>query len=70
MKDNKMDKQTGIQVQLSGEDGNIFSIIGRASRAMKQGGFTKEAGIMAKEVMNTHSYEEALGVVADYVDVV
>ncbi len=36
---------------------------------MKQGGFRKEAEQMSKEVMSTHSYQDALGVVADYVEV-
>lgn len=64
-----MDKQTGIEVQLSGEDGNIFAIMGRVSRAMKTGGFRKEAEQMGKEVRSTHSYQEALEVIADYVEV-
>lgn len=64
-----MNKQTGIEVQLSGEDGNIFFILGRASLAMKKGGFKKEAKQMSKEVMSSHSYAEALEVVANYVEV-
>jgi hypothetical protein len=66
MSDNK---QTGVEVQLSGQDGNIFSIVGRAQRAMKRAGFTKEAKEMAIEVTNSHSYSEALEVIADYVEV-
>ena len=62
-----MDKQTGVEVQLSGGDGNIFAITGKVSKAMKRGGFTKEAKQMGQEVMAASSYTEALAVISDYV---
>ena len=31
-----------IEVQLSGEDGNAFSIMGRVASAMRRGGVTQE----------------------------
>ena len=62
-------KQTGVKVQLSGQDGNIFAIMGRVQRAMRKGGFEKESKEMAREVTSSHSYSEALEVIADYVEV-
>lgn len=35
-------KYPEISLQLSGQDGNAFSILGRASRAMKNHGLSKE----------------------------
>ena len=64
-----MDKQTGIPVQLSGLDGNIFAIVGRASKAMKRADFREEAAEMTKLVMASKSYSDALDIVGDYVEV-
>lgn len=62
-------KQTGIEVQLTGQDGNIFAIMGRVKRAMRREGFEEESKEMAKEVMSCHSYSDALEIIADYVEV-
>ena len=35
-------KYPEIEVQLSGEDGNVFSIISRATKAARRGGLTQE----------------------------
>ncbi len=37
-----MIKYPHITVQLTGNDGNAFSIMGQVTKAMKQGGCTKE----------------------------
>lgn len=62
-------KQTGITVQLTGQDGNIFAIMGRVQKAMKRAGFDKEAKALAKEVTSCPDYSAALDVIADYVEV-
>lgn len=61
--------QTGVKVQLSNKDGNIFAIIGRASQALRIAGFKDEAKEMSSKAMKTHSYQDALDVIADYVEV-
>lgn len=33
-----MDSKTGVPLKLVGEDGNAFSILGRASRALRKAG--------------------------------
>ena len=60
---------TKPKVQLTGEDGNMFSIIGRCSKALKRVGQTKEAKEMVAKVYASKSYDEALGIIADYVEV-
>lgn len=56
-------------VQLSGEDGNIYFIVGRARHALKRVGLAKEADEMSKRVKASKSYAAALAVVAEYVEV-
>lgn len=55
-------------VQLSGEDGNIFSIVGRCRRALKRAGQPDLADEMSEKVMATKSYDESLQIVMGYVD--
>jgi len=56
-------------VQISGEDGNIFFIVGRCQRALRRAGYGQdEIERFAKEVTATRSYDEALRVVMDWVD--
>ena len=52
-----------IEVQLSGEDGNAFSIIGRVSKAIRRAEGNEEADKFSHEAMTTHSYDELLQLV-------
>lgn len=54
---------------LIGTDGNIFALSGKAARTLKQNGMSAEADEMIKKVMSSGSYEEALGVIGDYVNI-
>ena len=56
------------KVKLVGQDGNIFNILGIASRALKEAGYADEAKEMQTEVFASDSYEEALAIVLQYVD--
>lgn len=55
--------------KLVGEDGNIFSILGRVSRALKENGKTDEAKEVSERVMLSGSYDEALQIMMEYVEV-
>ena len=56
------------RMELVGHDGNIFSILGRASRLLKATGMRDEAKEMCDRVTNgAHSYGEALQIVSEYV---
>jgi len=61
-----MEKPT---VKLIGQDGNIFSILGKCTRALKNNGQKKEADELTKEVFSSSSYNEALQLCMEYVDV-
>ena len=56
--------------ELIGQDGNIFNLIGLASRTLRQNGMTAEAKEMQDRIMggDCHSYEEALGIISEYVE--
>lgn len=55
-------------VQLSGEDGNIFFIVGCCRRALKRVGQPDLADEMSEKVTKAGSYDEALQIVMRYVD--
>lgn len=58
-----------IEVQLTGHDGNIFSIMARVKKAMKKAGQGKEAEEMVTKVTLSKSYHEALGIISDYIEI-
>ena len=56
---------------LIGEDGNIFNLMGIASRTLKENGMYEQAEKMRQRITGGEclSYEEALMVIADYVNI-
>ena len=53
-----------------GKDGNIFNLMGIASRTLKRNGMSEEAKEMVEKITTTaKSYDEALCIIADYVDI-
>lgn len=56
-------------VKLIGEDGNIFSILGRVSRTLKEDGKEEQAKEVSERVMASSSYGEALQIIMEYVEV-
>jgi hypothetical protein len=62
-------KYPNVTVQLSNEDGNAFAILGRVTRAMKQGNCTKQ---QCEEFMSqamSGDYDNVLKVCMEYVNV-
>lgn len=51
-----------------GADGNIFNLIGIASRSLKKEGYYEEANEMSSRVMSSNSYDEALSIILEYID--
>jgi hypothetical protein len=47
-------------VQLSGTDGNVFAIIGKVSRALKDAGLREEAEQFCDEAFACESYDAVL----------
>ncbi len=54
---------------LIGEDGNIFRLMGIASRTLKENGMVEEAKEMCSKVTQSGSYDEALSVLGEYVNI-
>ena len=56
------------KMKLIGQDGNIFAIMGRASRLLKNAGQNDKAKEMCNRVMASKSYNAALAIVSEYVE--
>lgn len=56
------------ECKLVGADGNVFMLMGLASRALKKAGFPEKAVEMLRKVSQQKSYDSALGVICEYVD--
>ena len=56
-------------VQLNGEDGNVFNLVGICSRALKKTGRFEEARAMQERVFKAGSYTEALSIMGEYVKI-
>lgn len=54
---------------LIGQDGNIFNLIGIASRTLRQCGQTRQTKEMSERVFASGSYEEALAIIGEYVNI-
>jgi hypothetical protein len=55
------------KMQLLGQDGNIFAIMGRASALLRAAGQSDKAKEMFERVTSSGSYDEALCSVSEYV---
>ena len=54
---------------LIGCDGNVFALLGMASRTLKQNGMAYEAKEMCSRVTSFGSYCEALNIIGEYVNI-
>lgn len=55
---------------LIGQDGNIFNLMGLASRTLKDNNMKEEATEMVNKITTqAHSYEEALNIIQEYVEI-
>lgn len=55
------------EMELVGQDGNIFFILGSASRILKRNGLQEEATEMFARVQESGDYYAALGIISQYV---
>lgn len=66
----KAEKRDKPDCELIGQDGNIFNLMGIASRTLKQNGLRDEASEMTARIVNdAGSYEEALHIIGEYVNI-
>lgn len=54
---------------LIGQDGNIFNLIGIAARTLRNNDMKAEAKEMSSRVMSAGSYEDALQIIGEYVNI-
>jgi hypothetical protein len=54
---------------LIGENGNIFNLVGVAARTLKKNSMPEEAKEMRERVFESGDYEEALGIISEYVNI-
>ena len=55
---------------LIGKDGNIFNLIAIAQQTLRRAGLREQAAEMQTRVSSAKSYDEALAIISDYVDIV
>ena len=56
------------KMKLAGMDGNIFSILGRATRLLRENGQPEQAKEMADRVYQSGDYHQALSIISEYVE--
>ena len=54
---------------LVGEDGNVFNLIGKVSKTLKRAGQPERAREMAERTFKSGSYNEALAIMGEYVEI-
>ncbi len=63
-------ERTKPKCALIGEDGNIFNLMGIASRTLKRNGMREESTEMCNRITSdAKSYDEALGIIGEYVEI-
>jgi hypothetical protein len=61
--------KTGISVELVGQDGNAFAVMGAVTKAMRRGGCSNEDIENYKKEAMSGDYDNLLRVTMDWVDV-
>jgi len=57
------------EVELIGEDGNVFNLIGIVAKALKNAGYKEYAKEMQERAMNCESYDDVLNLFSEYVHI-
>ena len=55
--------------KLVGQDGNIFNLINVVSKVLKRNNLHDEAKEMTDRIFNSRSYNEALIIISEYVEI-
>ena len=62
-------KYPEVTIRLVGEDGNVFSLISRVARALRQSGHADAEVQFEREAFAANSYDEVLRLAISYVKV-
>ncbi|MDR0328451.1 MAG: hypothetical protein LBI05_09170 [Planctomycetaceae bacterium] len=66
--ENHEKQQEKPKAKLIGADSNIFNLAGIASRALKRAGQRDQAIEMGNRITSASSFDEALGIICEYVE--
>ena len=66
--DLEIQKNKRPKCPIIGADGNIFNVMGIASKTLKRSGMSEEAKEMRSRVTSSCSYDKALGIIMKYVE--
>ena len=55
--------------KLIGEDGNVFNLLGKVLKVLKENNLYEQEKEMTDRVFNSNSYTEALAIFSDYVEI-
>lgn len=70
LSEEKVEERTKPDCELIGQDGNIFNLMGIASRTLKRNGMSDEAKEMTDRITNgSVNYYEALNIIGEYVNI-
>lgn len=58
------------ECRLIGENGNIFNLTAIASNTLRRDGQMQRAREMQQRIFSSRSYEEALSIISQYVEVI
>ena len=61
--------KTNVKVKLIGTDGNVFALIGKVTAALKRKGHDDLAKECSEKIFASESYNAALRVMMEYVEV-
>lgn len=64
-----MEKYPNIKVQLSGTDGNAFSIMGKVTLALRRGGISSDEIAKFREEATSGDYDNVIQTAMRWVDV-
>lgn len=56
--------------KLIGEDGNIFNLMARAIKTLRENDLSEEAKEMRERITSSGSYDEALCIIGEYVNII
>lgn len=68
---NTAPKRTGVHVQASGEDGNVFSILARVKQALNQAGHPEAGKELVRRLVidnEAEDFDHALRIIGEYVE--
>lgn len=58
-----------VKVKLTGQDSNIFNLVGIATKALRKAGQLEQAKELCDKAFEAGSYDEALNIIQQYVEV-